>query len=137
MEFRHLSLYSDHCLYYNAGKLKKGDPHRYFPSIHIAGTKGKGSVAAMYTSVLQAAGCRSGLYSSPHLHTFRERIQVNGELIPPDASTALVQECHPALRKPASSNWCPKSQRPTGRRSHGRDPAGVHCAQIATHFGGA
>ncbi len=72
-----------------------GNPHKRFPSIHIAGTKGKGSVAATCASVLQAAGLRTGLYTSPHLHTFRERIQVDRELIPPDRLTALVQKCHP------------------------------------------
>jgi dihydrofolate synthase/folylpolyglutamate synthase len=72
-----------------------GDPHRRFRSIHIAGTKGKGSVAAVCASVLQTAGMRTGLYTSPHLHTFRERIQVDRELIPPDRFTALVEECCP------------------------------------------
>jgi dihydrofolate synthase/folylpolyglutamate synthase len=74
-----------------------GDPQQRFPSIHVAGTKGKGSVAAMCTSVLQAAGLRTGLYTSPHLHTFRERIRINGELISEDALTALVQECRPSF----------------------------------------
>jgi dihydrofolate synthase/folylpolyglutamate synthase len=72
-----------------------GNPHQRFPAIHIAGTKGKGSVAAMCASVLQAAGMRTGLYTSPHLHTFRERIRVDGELIPPEALTTLLQECRP------------------------------------------
>jgi dihydrofolate synthase/folylpolyglutamate synthase len=74
-----------------------GDPHQRFPSIHVAGTKGKGSVAAMCASVLQAAGLRTGLYTSPHLHTFRERIRINDELIPEDALIALVQECRPSF----------------------------------------
>ena len=74
-----------------------GDPHQRFPCVHIAGTKGKGSVAMTCASVLQAAGLRTGLYTSPHLHTFRERIRVNGELIPAEALTALVQEFRPAF----------------------------------------
>ncbi len=49
------------------------------PLIHVAGTKGKGSVAAMTASALQARGLRTGLYTSPHLHSFRERIRLNGE----------------------------------------------------------
>lgn len=57
------------------------NPHEKFQSVHIAGTKGKGSTAAMCESVLRASGVRVGLYTSPHLHTFRERIRVNGELI--------------------------------------------------------
>jgi dihydrofolate synthase/folylpolyglutamate synthase len=71
------------------------NPHQRFPSIHIAGTKGKGSVAAMCASVLQTAGLRTGLYTSPHLHTFRERIRMNGEPIPEGALTALFRECRP------------------------------------------
>lgn len=70
-----------------------GDPHERFPALHIAGTKGKGSVAVTCASVLQAAGLRTGLYTSPHLHTFRERIRVDGQLIPPDMLTVLLQEC--------------------------------------------
>ena len=55
-----------------------GFPHKNFRSIHIAGTNGKGSVAHILTSVLQEAGFRTGLYTSPHLKDFRERIRVNG-----------------------------------------------------------
>ncbi len=58
-----------------------GNPHHSFPAIHIAGTKGKGSVSAHCAAALKAAGYRTGLYTSPHLHDFRERIQVNGEPI--------------------------------------------------------
>ncbi|MCB9422012.1 MAG: bifunctional folylpolyglutamate synthase/dihydrofolate synthase [Ardenticatenaceae bacterium] len=53
-----------------------GNPHREFPSIHIAGTKGKGSVAAICAASLQAAGYRVGLYTSPHVQEFRERIRI-------------------------------------------------------------
>jgi dihydrofolate synthase/folylpolyglutamate synthase len=55
-------------------------PHRQYPCIHIAGTNGKGSVAHMLAAVLQAAGLKVGLYTSPHYRDFRERIKVNGEL---------------------------------------------------------
>jgi dihydrofolate synthase / folylpolyglutamate synthase len=58
-----------------------GTPQARFPSVLIAGTKGKGSTAALLASILRAAGYRTGLYTSPHLHTFRERIQVNETLI--------------------------------------------------------
>lgn len=57
------------------------DPHKKFKSIHIAGTNGKGSVSHMLAAILQAAGYKTGLYTSPHLHDFRERIKVNGEMI--------------------------------------------------------
>jgi dihydrofolate synthase/folylpolyglutamate synthase len=69
-----------------------GEPQRAFQAVHIAGTKGKGSTAAMIESVLRAAGYRTGLYTSPHLHSFRERIQVVGELIPEEGVTHLVEE---------------------------------------------
>jgi dihydrofolate synthase/folylpolyglutamate synthase len=58
-----------------------GDPQQRYRSVHIAGTKGKGSTAALLTSVLRAAGYRVGLYTSPHLHTLRERVQVDGQPI--------------------------------------------------------
>ena len=54
-----------------------GNPHLGIPTIHVAGTKGKGSTAAMCDAVLHAAGYRTGFYSSPHMHTFRERIRLN------------------------------------------------------------
>jgi dihydrofolate synthase/folylpolyglutamate synthase len=59
-----------------------GNPEKKFKSVHIAGTKGKGSVSAMLASILNAAGYRTGLYTSPHVHSFRERIQVNEAPIP-------------------------------------------------------
>ena len=59
-----------------------GNPQKKFPSLLIAGTKGKGSTAAICESILRAAGYKTGLYTSPHLHSFRERIRVDDELIP-------------------------------------------------------
>lgn len=61
-----------------------GDPHRAYRTVHVAGTKGKGSVTAMVDAVLRAAGYRTGMYTSPHLHTFRERIQLNGAPVSED-----------------------------------------------------
>ncbi len=57
-------------------------PHKKFQSIHVAGTNGKGSVSHMLASVLQEAGYKVGLYTSPHLKDFRERIKINGQMIP-------------------------------------------------------
>jgi len=57
-------------------------PHKKFQSIHVAGTNGKGSVSHMLASVLQQAGYKVGLYTSPHLKDFRERIKINGQMIP-------------------------------------------------------
>jgi dihydrofolate synthase / folylpolyglutamate synthase len=58
-----------------------GNPHLKYPTIHVAGTNGKGSVSHMIASVLQEAGYKTGLYTSPHLKDFRERIKVNGVVI--------------------------------------------------------
>ena len=69
-----------------------GHPHKNFCSIHIAGTNGKGSVSHMLASVLQASGFRTGLYTSPHLKDFRERIRVDGEMIPEENVTAFVRD---------------------------------------------
>ena len=60
---------------------KLGNPHQDFKSIHIAGTNGKGSTSHLLASVLQEAGYKTGLYTSPHLNDFRERIRINGEMI--------------------------------------------------------
>ncbi len=60
---------------------KFDNPHLKFPSIHIAGTNGKGSVSSMIASILQEAGYKVGLYTSPHLKTIRERIKINGQMI--------------------------------------------------------
>jgi dihydrofolate synthase/folylpolyglutamate synthase len=57
------------------------DPHKRFKSIHIAGTNGKGSVSHMLAAILQTAGYKTGLYTSPHLKDFRERIRIDGEMV--------------------------------------------------------
>lgn len=67
-----------------------GHPHRSFKSIHVAGTNGKGSVSHTLAAQLQAQGYRVGLYTSPHLIDFRERIRVNGEMIPEDYVVSFV-----------------------------------------------
>src|SRR5664279_1869842 len=67
-----------------------GNPHRSYPSIHVAGTNGKGSVSHMIASVLQESGYRTGLYTSPHLKDFRERIKVNGEMIPEEEVVSFI-----------------------------------------------
>ncbi len=69
-----------------------GNPETKFKSIHVAGTNGKGSVSHMLASVLQEAGYKVGLYTSPHLKDFRERIKVNGEMIPKSAVTSFVKQ---------------------------------------------
>src|ERR1700712_3761256 len=58
-----------------------GNPQLKFNTVHVAGTNGKGSVSHMLAAIFQTAGYRTGLYTSPHLKDFRERIRVNGEMI--------------------------------------------------------
>ncbi len=74
-----------------------GNPHRQARSVHIAGTKGKGSVAVMIASALTASGYTTGLYTSPHLHTFNERIRVDDRLITDDEVVALVRRLKPEV----------------------------------------
>lgn len=73
-----------------------GDPHLSARTVHIAGTKGKGSTAAMVDSILGVAGYRTGFYSSPHLHTFRERIRLGGDPVSEDMFAGLVSKLSPA-----------------------------------------
>lgn len=65
-------------------------PHKKFKSIHVAGTNGKGSTSHMLASILQKAGYKVGLYTSPHLKDFRERIRINGEMIPENIVVEFV-----------------------------------------------
>lgn len=74
-----------------------GNPHEAYPCIHIGGTNGKGSVAALMASALHQAGLRTGLYSSPHLCTFRERIRINGRPITEDALLAAARPLWSAI----------------------------------------
>ena len=74
---------------------KLGDPQKKTKFIHIAGTNGKGSCAAMTASVLRAAGYRTGLFTSPYLFRFNERMQLDGHPIPDDTLAALVTELAP------------------------------------------
>jgi dihydrofolate synthase/folylpolyglutamate synthase len=76
-----------------------GSPHQAYPIIHVAGTKGKGSVSALCASALHAAGYRVGFYTSPHLHDYAERIQVDGKTIPHADLVALVDEIKPHLAR--------------------------------------
>jgi len=76
-----------------------GDPQSKYPILHVAGTKGKGSVCALCASALQEAGYRVGLYTSPHLLDYCERIQINGEPISHEFMVELVEEIKPAVAK--------------------------------------
>ena len=76
-----------------------GHPHRSYPSIHVAGTNGKGSVCHIVASVLQEAGYRTGLYTSPHLLDFRERIRINGIPVPENEVTGFVTRHQQIIRE--------------------------------------
>ena len=71
-----------------------GNPQRNFFTVHVAGTNGKGSVSHIVASVLQQAGYRTGLFTSPHLQDFRERIRVDGEMIPKQKVVNFVDKHH-------------------------------------------
>ena len=73
-----------------------GDPHKALKFVHVAGTNGKGSTAAMLASCLQAAGYRVGLFTSPFINRFNERIQVDGEQVPDQELVRLVERVRPA-----------------------------------------
>jgi dihydrofolate synthase / folylpolyglutamate synthase len=75
-----------------------GNPHTRYPVIHVAGTKGKGSVTALCASALQAAGYRVGFYISPHLTDYNERIQVDRNPIPHAEMVSLVEEIRPVIQ---------------------------------------
>ena len=75
------------------------DPHRHFHSVHIGGTNGKGSVAALTDSALRAAGRRVGLYTSPHLVSFAERIRIDGVPAPEEAIVRAAERLRPAIER--------------------------------------
>lgn len=74
-----------------------GNPHTKFKTIHIAGTNGKGSTSHMLAAILQKAGYKTGLYTSPHLKDFRERIRINGAMIPEQRVVELTQQYIPLI----------------------------------------
>ena len=99
-----------------------GNPQRAFPSVHIAGSNGKGSTAAFLDSILRQSGLRSGLYTSPHLIDFSERIQINGKAIPTRRIGVLTEEIRARVEE-MERRGCfqPKGETPAGHP--GKDPA--------------
>ena len=96
---------------YNLAKMeaildRMGNPETRTPALHITGTKGKGSTAALCSSVLVSAGYHTGFYSSPHIHTFRERIRLDGVPVSPMSSPRWWSGCGPTLRgSPNTPVW--------------------------------
>lgn len=84
-----------------------GNPENKFKSIHIAGTNGKGSTSHMLAAILQEAGYKTGLYTSPHLKDFRERIRINGKKIPKSEVLSFVKEYKKEFEKiePSFFEW--------------------------------
>lgn len=80
-----------------------GHPHLKFKTIHVAGTNGKGSVSHTTASILQHAGYKVGLYTSPHLKDFRERIRINGQMIPEQEVVDFVEKHRPIIERVAPS----------------------------------
>jgi len=76
-----------------------GNPYTKFKSIHIAGTNGKGSVSHMLAAILQTAGYKTGLYTSPHLKDFRERIRLNGEMVEENFIIAFTEKIKPLIEE--------------------------------------
>ncbi len=87
-----------------------GNPHEAFPAVHVTGSNGKGSVCAYIASALQEAGYRVGLYTSPHLIRFNERIQVDGKVIPDEDILRLWRGMQPAIRSRGETD---RTHRPT------------------------
>ncbi len=75
------------------------DPHKKIKCVHIAGTNGKGSVSHMLAAIFQAAGYKTGLYTSPHLKDFRERVRVNGAMIEQDDVIDFVERIKPSIER--------------------------------------
>jgi dihydrofolate synthase/folylpolyglutamate synthase len=76
-----------------------GNPQTKFKSIHIAGTNGKGSVSHMLAAIFQTAGYKTGLYTSPHLYNFRERIKINGAMVPEEFVIRFTERVIPLIEK--------------------------------------
>lgn len=79
-----------------------GNPQEKLRFVHVAGTNGKGSVCSLLSSVLTKSGCKTGLYISPYILDFRERMQINGEMIPERELTELVEKTFPLVEQMAA-----------------------------------
>src|SRR5687767_5172626 len=85
---------------------KLGNPHQRFRSVHVAGTKGKGSTCAMVASMVQAAGYKTGLYTSPHLIDIRERFQIDGDMISQADFVRLARLVEPIVARMRPTPTC-------------------------------
>ncbi len=102
-DYERLSRIGYNNINFNLARMQKllsitGNPHRKFKSVHIAGTKGKGSTAHMLANMLEGSGYKVGLYTSPHVVDVRERIMVNNQMIPEHDFVRLLNKLLPELR---------------------------------------
>ena len=109
-----------------------GDPHLPVPCVHVGGTNGKGSVASTVASVLNNAGHRAGLYTSPHLCSFRERFQISGDPVEDDELRALARELDPEIRRHSLTFF----EATTGLAFHLFRRRGVEVSVIEVGLGG-
>ena len=113
---------------FDLGKLKSileklGSPHRKFKSIHIAGTKGKGSVCSFVSSILTEAGLRVGLFTSPHLETVRERIKIGDEIISKEDFALAIHSLSEFLGSPEEDKFTPlEANLARGKTPNGAKP---------------
>ena len=112
-----------------------GNPHRRVPAVHIAGTKGKGSTAALCDAAFHAAGLSTGFYSSPHLHTFRERMRRNCQPVSQDEFAGLVADIWP-LRNDAANDVVTLFEFLTGMAFHCFDQARADVQTVEVGLGG-
>ncbi len=125
---------------YNLGRMEQflersGNPHRRVPTVHIAGTKGKGSTAALCDSAFHAAGLSTGFYSSPHLHTFRERLRRNCEPVSEEEFARVVDDLWP-LRNVDGQDTVTLFEFLTGMAFHSFAEAGADVQTIEVGLGG-
>ncbi len=112
-----------------------GSPHRRVPTVHIAGTKGKGSTAAMCDAVFSAAGLSTGFYSSPHLHTFRERLRRNCQPVSEEEFAWVVEDLWP-MRLHDDGAAVTLFEFLTGMAFYSFDQAGADVQTIEVGLGG-
>ena len=109
-----------------------GDPHRDYPVLHVAGTNGKGSVARIWAEALTAAGHSTGLYTSPHLVSFRERILIDGRPLPDELLIEWARDLRPLLVREAPSFF----EAATALALLAFSRAGVQAAVVEVGMGG-
>ena len=112
-----------------------GNPHQRVPTVHIAGTKGKGSTAALCDAAFHAAGLKTGFYSSPHLHTFRERVRRDCEPVSEGEFAGLVEDLWP-VRANADNDTVTLFEFLTGMAYHCYDQARADVQTIEVGLGG-